>query len=312
MSERVLADQSGSHSKYDLGVIGHLTLDYISRGSRHYAPQIGSPCVYASLGARALDASVVVGSKVGRDFGRERLLWLGSQGVAIDHVRECDSRTTSFKIKYVDGNRFMWAASKCASLTRLDLSDLPACSALHMGPILNEIPLSLAISLANRNSVTCLDPQGYLRHVLRDGRVQKSKWSNRALLKHLDVLKVSEDEASALIETRASLKLRSLGPEIVLITKGKAGTTVWSKDHGVYAVPAYKTRVRDPTGAGDALVGAFLVTWSKTGDLVWSAAIGSAVASFVVEKVGPSNFGTRRQVEERAKTVFDGIVRMHS
>jgi len=181
-----------------------------------------------------------------------------------------------------------------------------------MGPILNEIPLSLAISLANRNSVTCLDPQGYLRHVLRDGRVQKSKWSNRALLKHLDVLKVSEDEASALIETRASLKLRSLGPEIVLITKGKAGTTVWSKDHGVYAVPAYKTRVRDPTGAGDALVGAFLVTWSKTGDLVWSAAIGSAVASFVVEKVGPSNFGTRKQVEERAKTVFDGIVRMHS
>jgi sugar/nucleoside kinase (ribokinase family) len=80
----------------------------------------------------------------------------------------------------------------------------------------------------------------------------------------------------------------------------------------VYTVPAYKTRVRDPTGAGDALVGAFLVTWVHTGDLTWSAAIGSAVASFVVEKVGPSNFGTSKQVEERAKTILDGIVRMHS
>jgi sugar/nucleoside kinase (ribokinase family) len=108
------------------------------------------------------------------------------------------------------------------------------------------------------------------------------------------------------------LKLRALGPEIILITKGKAGTTVWSKDHGVYAVPAYKTRVRDPTGAGDALVGAFLVTWSQTGDLAWAVATGSAVASFVVETVGPANFGTLKQVKERAKIIFDAIVKMHN
>jgi sugar/nucleoside kinase (ribokinase family) len=148
--------------------------------------------------------------------------------------------------------------------------------------------------------------------VLRDGGIQKSKWLNRSLLKHLDVLKVSEDEALAVIgRTEPSLKFRSLGPEIILITKGKGGTTAWSKDHGVYSVPAYKTRVRDPTGAGDAFVGAFLVTWVQTQDLAWSAAIGSAVASFVVEKVGPSNFGTPKQVEERAKTISDGIVRLH-
>ena len=249
MSERVLADQSGSHSKYDLGVIGHLTLDYISRGGRHYSPQIGSPCVYASLGARALNASVVVGSKVGRDFGRERLLWLGSRGVAIDHVRECNSRTTSFKIKYVDGNRFMWAASKCASLTRLDLSDLPACSALHMGPILNEIPLSLAISLANRNSVTCLDPQGYLRHVLRDGRVQKSKWSNRALLKHLDVLKVSEDEASALIGKRGRLSNSALlVPKSFSSQKGRQGQRCGQKITECMQCPLTRLESETPRG----------------------------------------------------------------
>jgi len=313
MSDRVLVNQAGSNSKYDLAVIGHIVLDYISRDSKRYAPQMGSPCVYASLGARALNASVVVASKVGRDFGRERLSWLRSRGVDIDHVRQSNSLTTSFKIKYVNGTRFMWVRSKCTSLTRRDLSDLPLSSAIHIGPILNEIPLSLAISLTNRNSVTCLDPQGYLRRVLRDGGIRRSRMRSRALLKHLDVLKVSEDEASALIgRTRSSLKLRGLGPEIILITKGRAGTTVWSKDQGVYSVPAYKTRVRDPTGAGDALAGGFLVTWVHTGDLAWSAAIGSAVASFVVEKVGPSNFGTSKQVEKRAETIFDEITRMHS
>ena len=287
-------------------------LDYISRDSKRYPPQMGSPCVYASLGARALNASVVVASKVGHDFGDRRLRWLGSRGVNIEHVRKSNSQTTSFRIKYVDGSRFMWLASKCAPLTRRELSDLPESSAIHMGPILNEIPLSLAISLTRRNSVTCLDPQGYLRRVLRDGEIRRSNLRNHALIKHLDVLKVSEDEASALIgRAGSSLKLRSVGPEIILITKGKTGTMLWSRDQGVYTVPAYKTRVRDPTGAGDALIGAFLVTWVRTGDLPWSAAIGSAVASFVVEKVGPANFGTPKQVEKRAKTIFDEIVKVH-
>jgi len=312
MSSFVLVRQTVSHHKYDLTVIGHIVLDYVSRGSRQYPPQMGSPCVYGSLGARALKATVAVGSKVGYDFGTERLEWLESRGVDVSHVRQCDSQTTSFKIEYVSDSRFMWLASKCASLTHRDLSDLPASSALHMGPILSEIPISLAISLTNRNSIACLDPQGYLRRVLRDGQIRRSRWSSRDLLKRLDVLKVSEDEASTVMGKTSDLKLKALGPEIILITKGKIGMTVWSKDHGVYAVPAYKTRVRDPTGAGDALIGAFLVTWNKTGDLAWSAAVGSAVASFVVETVGPASFGTPKQVKERAKTIFNGIVRMHT
>jgi sugar/nucleoside kinase (ribokinase family) len=255
---------------------------------------MGSPCVYASLGACALNASVVVGSKVGYDLGREKLAWLSSRGVEVKHIRHSNSPTTSFRIRYTDGSRSMWVASKCASLTRRDLSDLPVSSALHLGPVLDEIPQTLAMSLTGlSNAATCLDPQGYLRRMLRDGAVRRSKWQNRALLRHLDVLKVSEDEAYALIgRTSASLKLGSLGPDIVLITRGRAGTTVWSRDHGMYTIPPYKTHVRDPTGAGDALVGAFLVTWVQTGDLTWSAAVGSAVASFVVEKVGPANFGT--------------------
>ena len=296
---------------YDLAVVGHLVLDYISRGGEEYPAQMGSPCVYASLGARALNASVIVGSKVGRDYGEKRLRWLGSRGVNVGHVRQSGARTTSFKIKYTDGGRFMWLASKCMPLTRRDLSNLPASSALHMGPILNEIPLSLATSLARRNSVTCLDPQGYLRRVLPNGEVRRSRFRDKSLLRHLDVLKVSEDEASALIGKTSSFKLSSSGPEIILITKGRAGTMLWSKDHGAYRIPAFKTRVRDPTGAGDALVGAFLVTWVRTGDLLWSLAIGSAVASFVVEKVGPANFGTSKQVERRARTIFDGIARVH-
>jgi ribokinase len=137
------------------------------------------------------------------------------------------------------------------------------------------------------------------------------RWLDRRLLKRLDVLKLSEQEASIVIgrDCASPRKLANLGPEVILITRAASGTVVWSKSLGMFNVPAFKTKVRDPTGAGDALVGALLVTWVKTGDLLWSAAVGSAVASFVVEKVGPANFGAPQEIRKRASVISDETVR---
>jgi sugar/nucleoside kinase (ribokinase family) len=85
---------------------------------------------------------------------------------------------------------------------------------------------------------------------------------------------------------------------------------VWSRENGMFSVPAYETLVRDPTGAGDALAGSFLVTWVRTNDLLWSAAVGSAVASMVVAKKGLARFGKRRQIERRATEILDQITRI--
>jgi len=280
--------------------------DHISRGGQAFETQLGSPCVYASLGARALGASVVVGSKVGRDLTRGHLRFLSKQRVDTSYVQRTDGPSTAFKISYEDVKRSMWTLSKCQPITRTDLSSLPQSSSLHLGPILNEIPQSLALWLVKRDTITCLDPQGYLRRTLRDGRVARRPWRNNRLLKSLDVLKLSEDEASVVLGSKLSArKLGLLGPEVVLITKGGSGTTLWSKTEGMFRVPAFKTRVRDPTGAGDALVGAMLVTLARTGDLLWSVAVGSAVASFVVERVGPASFGTSSQVKRRANVIAD-------
>jgi sugar/nucleoside kinase (ribokinase family) len=299
-------------ARYDLAVVGHIAIDYIRRGKTTYPPQLGSPCVYASLGARALGASAVVASTVGRELSEEKLAWLRAQGIDTSHVRRTKSSTTSFKIEYGKEERAMQLLSKCSPLTARDISNLPSSSAIHIGPIVNEVPQSLALSLTERNAITSLDPQGYVRRILRDGTVSKLKWQNWKLLKKIDVLKVSEAEATNVIGRISLRKLRTLIPGIILITKGKAGTILLSRDQGTVAIPAYRTRVRDPTGAGDALVGAFLTTWIRTHDLAWSAAVGSAVASFVVEEVGPTSFGTTKQVEQRAKKISDGIFQLHA
>lgn len=298
--------------KFDLAVVGHIVFDQISRGGSLFKTQLGSPCVYASLGARALDASVVVAGKVGEDFNQRWVRWLKAQGVTVSHISRANTPTTSFRISYEDGSRTMWAMSRCSPLTKQDLSGLPNSSSIHLGPILNEIPRTLALSLTERGAITCLDPQGYLRRMLGGGLIGRSKWLDRGLLKKLDVLKLSDEEASIIIgRARSQRKLMCLGPQVILITRGASGTIVWSRELGMFRVPAFKTKVRDPTGAGDALVGALLVTWIRTGDLLWSVAMGSAVASFVVEKVGPASFGTARQIQRRASVVSEGTIKLH-
>ena len=168
---------------FDLAVVGHIVFDHIARDGRSFETQLGSPCVYASLGARALGASVVVGSKVGRDLTDDHLRWLGRQGVNVDHVRRINGFTTAFRISYENCTRTMWTESRCRPITRMDLANFPQSSSLHLGPILNEIPQSVALWLTERDTITCLDPQGYLRRTLRDGRVGRLKWRNTKLLK---------------------------------------------------------------------------------------------------------------------------------
>jgi sugar/nucleoside kinase (ribokinase family) len=130
-------------------------------------------------------------------------------------------------------------------------------------------------------------------------------------LRRIAVLKVSEAELPGIIGQKWSAgKLSNLGPDIILLTRGSRGTIIWSRDNGTFKVPAYETRIRGPTGAGDALAGVFLVSWVRSGDLLWSAAIGSAVASFVVSKIRIGNFGSRRQIESRAMEILEKTTRI--
>jgi sugar/nucleoside kinase (ribokinase family) len=76
----------------------------------------------------------------------------------------------------------------------------------------------------------------------------------------------------------------------------------------LYDIPACKPKiVRDPTGAGDAFIGAFLAEYVMGKDPVWCACIGSASASFIVEGVGPDAFGGKKEIYARASEIYGKI-----
>lgn len=106
---------------YDLVVVGHIVLDYISRKGATVGPALGGPSVYASLAARTLDSSVGVISTVGPDFGHKRVSWLHTHGISVRNIRVANRHTTSFRLNYRNSVRSMKVTSVCNPINAEDV-----------------------------------------------------------------------------------------------------------------------------------------------------------------------------------------------
>ena len=106
---------------------------------------------------------------------------------------------------------------------------------------------------------------------------------------------VGDGEPLALIQ-----RLVKAGAEIVALRQGPLGAIVHRAETGeTYQVPAMDTTVVDPTGAGNAFCGGFLVGWVQTGDLRLAGLYGSVAASFLVEQIGLPE--PRPEIREEAR-----------
>jgi sugar/nucleoside kinase (ribokinase family) len=115
------------------------------------------------------------------------------------------------------------------------------------------------------------------------------------LVKRLDAFVLNDSEAHQLTKEdnvfAALRKIHRLGPKYVVIKKGSHGS-ILSSPKGFFICPAYPLhRVVDPTGAGDAFVGAMMgylaTSKGSIDDNIRRAMIyGSVVASFCCEGFG--------------------------
>ena len=132
------------------------------------------------------------------------------------------------------------------------------------------------------------------------------------LLKRLDGFVLNDSEAHQLTKEdnvfAALKKIHKLGPKYVVIKKGSHGS-ILSGPRGCFICPAYPiSKVVDPTGAGDAFVGAmmgYLATarGSIEEHIRRGMICGSVVASFCCEGFGLQRMTktTRRQIHTRIR-----------
>lgn len=175
------------------------------------------------------------------------------------------------------------------SLRQSDFSNeyLEATSA-HLCPLdyLSHTMLPAVLRQANFNTIT-LDPSS--------AYMNPDFWDHLpALITGLTAFLPSEDEVRNLFKGRTedlwemAEALAGYGCEIIVIKRGIGGQLVYdSVSRNRWEIPAYPSRMVDPTGAGDAFCGGFLSGYRETYDPLQACLYGNISASLTVEGSDP-------------------------
>ena len=297
----------------DVAVVGHFAIDSIRLPSRS-GPFVvlGGSVTYVSFVTKRLDATVSVISKVGGDFPEAYMWLLREEGIDLSGVVKLKKgRTTRFELEYSSdlSNRTLKLESKAAPINLSNLPKSLQAKAVHVAPIAGEISFGVVEQLKGCAEVLSFDPQGLLRRFDKKGNVTSSASVDERLFSLINIYKSSLDEIRVLTgysDLKSAIKaIHDFGVETVIVTLGAKGA-VLSVEKTVYEIPACNSRVFvDPTGAGDAFIGGFLTEYIRQKDSFWCACVGSAAASLVIEGIGPTFFGEKEEIYERARSVYE-------
>jgi sugar/nucleoside kinase (ribokinase family) len=267
---------------------------------------------YVSLAARRLDARVSVISKVGYDFPEAYRWWFGQEGIDLSNViKDENALTTQFELRYNDdlSDRVLRCETKMSPIAVEEIPHPPRASVIHIGPVAGEITYDVVEKLRSFCEFMSLDPQGLVRRFSHTGNVFLDSLMDSHLLDHVDIFKSSLAEIKAVTRLpeldQAVKAVHDYGVSIVIVTLGANGAAV-SVEDTIHHVPVFKPqRIVDPTGAGDAFIGGFLAEYVRGEDCSWCSCVGSATASLVIEGVGPTFFGTREEIQRRARFLYE-------
>jgi sugar/nucleoside kinase (ribokinase family) len=235
-----------------LAVVGLVSLDRVDGGP----PRLGGAPFYAARALRFLGYPAVVATKVA---GEEPALGLQKLGVPLVY-READ-RTVSFRIDYAGETRRLALEESGEPFTRDDVRGwlaraLVGADWVHAGALTRtDFPIETLAAL-RRGRRLSFDGQGLVRPA-RKGEIALDAEYDPAVLRHVDVLKLGEEEANALGLGLDERSLRSLGVPEVVVTLGSRGAVVYADGLAEY-VPTRPLDGVDPTGAGDEFIAAYL------------------------------------------------------
>jgi sugar/nucleoside kinase (ribokinase family) len=298
---------------FDVTVVGHFAIDTIRLPSRS-APFVvlGGSVTYVSFVTKRLDGTVSIISKVGGDFPEAYMWLLREEGIDLTGVVKLKKGgTTRFDLEYSKdlSNRKLKLESKAAPIKLSNLPKHLQAKAVHIAPIAGEVSYEVVKKLKSCTEVISLDPQGLLRRFSKTGKVTYRTSVDKKLFNLINIYKSSLAEISAITghsDINAAINaIHDFGVETVIVTLGAKGAML-SVEKTVYNIPSCSSRVLvDPTGAGDAFIGGFLTEYIRQKDSLWCACVGSAAASLVIEGIGPTFFGEKEEIYQRARSLYE-------
>lgn len=278
--------------------VGSVAFDAIETPFGKTDKIIGGAATYISLAASMFQPKQKIVAVVGEDFPQEMIDKLVSRGVD----------TEGLQIKKGEKS-FFWSGKYHNDMNTRDTLVTELNVLEHFDPIIPEsyqgTEFLMLGNLAPKTQATVIE-----RLVKRPSFIAMDTmnfWMDiahvdlLATLKLVDILIINDEEARQLSKEASLVKaakvIRAMGPKYLIIKKGEHGALLFYGDK-IFSAPALPLdEVFDPTGAGDTFAGGFIGYLSQTEDVSFenmkrALIVGSAVASFCVEK-----FGTERLEE---------------
>jgi sugar/nucleoside kinase (ribokinase family) len=226
-----------------LALVGNLSRDVVDGGP----PRIGGGPYYAARAWRALGARGTIFTRCGpeeRQAYSRRLISVGLPVVMLP-----GTSTTSFSFYYVASTRVMTVEHTGDSWTPADARTVTRGAWVHVAPLLrSEFPAETLAALARGRRLS-FDGQGLVR-AAETGPLRLDTNFDRDLLRHLQILKLAEEEAEIIGA------VDRLGVPEVLITYGPKGSRIHCE--GRWQTVGAWPVATDPTGSGDAFSAAYL------------------------------------------------------
>ncbi|HZS90668.1 MAG TPA: carbohydrate kinase family protein [Chloroflexota bacterium] len=261
----------------------------------------GGNAPYAAIGAaiwasRPGDIGIV--GAVGTTYPRSWLGALRATGIDLTGLEEtAGEHRLTFRATYDTAGR-RHVDIDTDRLAPRGVHAQPAMERLPTAYLLAEAVLCCQYSLeAQRDHARHLH-QGGMRVFLDPSEEESAGLSEpalRELVQPVEVFLPSEMEVPAFLSIGRSppemgevaRTLGGYGPRVVAIKLGGRGSVIYDQaGAAVLAVPAYPADVVDPTGAGDAYAGGFMVSYIETGDPLEAALRATVSASLVIERAG--------------------------
>lgn len=252
-------------------------------------------------------------SVIGDDFDQSELQYLQSVGTDLEGVQVKKGEKSFFW----SGKYHMDLNQRDTLVTDLNvLADfdpvLPekykTAEFLLVGNIDPTLQAKVISQMHERPKLIALDTMNFWMQIALDAL--------HNVLKMVDLLIVNEEEARQLSNeyslVKAANKIRAMGPKYLIIKKGEHGALLFHGNRVFFAPALPLEEVFDPTGAGDTFAGGFMGYLAKTEDVSFenmkrAVIYGSAMASFCVEKFGPTRLKeiTRSDIEERVNVFVE-------
>lgn len=268
---------------------------------------VGGSATYVAYAASHLTQPLQQISIVGDDFPTEEMDELKKRGVQLEGVEIVHGQKSFFW----SGKYHMDMNSRDTLITDLNVladfkpivpEEYQGAEFLMLGNLMPSLQMSVIEQLKQRPKLVVLDTMNFWMESALDDLMK--------VLKKVDVLMINDSEARQLSGeyslVKGARKILTMGPRFLIIKKGEHGALLFH-EHEVFFAPALPLEdVFDPTGAGDTFAGGFIGHLARTKDISFenmktAIIVGSALASFCVEKFGPQRLKeiTKKDIDDR-------------